>query len=110
MALANAAGQFTGTTFCHDIYWCAGASRKVVVGDFGGTSATDLLCHSSSGKKWMSFGGSGTFAGTSRQWDMQWCYGVSNRLLVGDFNGDGVSDMLCHDVNSGNKWISYQKR
>src|SRR5690606_18558194 len=26
---------------------------------------------------------------------------------IGDFNGDGRSDLLCHDTRTGQKWIDY---
>jgi len=37
---------------------------------------------------------------------MGWCTHRGSELHIGDFNGDGRSDMLCHD-NSGRKWIAY---
>ena len=38
---------------------------------------------------------------------MRWCKHNGAQLLIGDFNGDGRSDLLCHDKNSGYKWIAY---
>ena len=37
---------------------------------------------------------------------MGWCAHADRMLLVGDFNGDGRSDMLCHDIRNGQKWMS----
>ena len=28
------------------------------------------------------------------------------QLLIGDFNGDGRDDILCHQMSNGYKWIS----
>ena len=36
---------------------------------------------------------------------MEWCLG--NELFVGDFNGDGRDDILCHRISDGYKWISH---
>ncbi|EDO43438.1 predicted protein [Nematostella vectensis] len=40
--------------------------------------------------------------------DLTFCAMImsGSELHIGDFNGDGRSDILCHD-HSGNKWISY---
>lgn len=32
------------------------------------------------------------------------------QLLVGDFNGDGRSDILCHRLSDGYKYIAYATR
>ena len=34
-----------------------------------------------------------------------WCSHGGAMLLVGDFDGEGFSDMLCHDVHTGYKWM-----
>ncbi len=43
-----------------------------------------------------------------RRWerDMRWCGHDNGRVYTGDFNGDGHTDMLCHDVADGRKWTS----
>jgi hypothetical protein len=38
-----------------------------------------------------------------RRWSsaMNWCTGSTEQLHLGDFKGDGCSDMLCHDAATG---------
>jgi hypothetical protein len=62
------------------------------------------------GYKWMALtAASGTPAeGTSRQWNMRWCYSSGTLLRIGDFDGNGTSDLLCHGISRGEKWIARQ--
>ena len=39
--------------------------------------------------------------------NMGWCHHSGAQLRLGDFNGDGRDDMLCHDTTNGYKWIAY---
>ena len=41
-----------------------------------------------------------------READMGWCSYDGQGLLIGDFNGDGRDDLLCHDSNNGHKWVA----
>lgn len=67
------------------------------------------MCHDiASGKKWIDFSdGAGRFQGTDWVESPSWCNHASARLYIGDFNGDGLDDMLCHDVDDGRHWIEY---
>jgi VCBS repeat protein len=78
-------------------------------GDFNADGRDDLLCHDSlSGEKWIAFSGTaggGLFGGST------W-YGAPGTcpvrsLYVGDVDGNGRDDLLCHDQTSGTKWVDY---
>lgn len=43
--------------------------------------------------------------GTDWHRNMKWCLNLD--LHIGDFNGDGRNDILCHATQNGYKWISY---
>jgi hypothetical protein len=45
----------------------------------------------------------------STDWErnMGWCYHDGAQLHIGGFNGDGKDDLLCHETNTGYKWIAY---
>jgi hypothetical protein len=40
--------------------------------------------------------------------DDSWCYGANNTLYVGDFDGNGRSDVLCHNSSTGQRRIDFQ--
>lgn len=111
---ADGFGKFYGTNFDTQDYpsadqaWCASAGEKILVGDFNGDGKDDLLCfvsagYANEGRKRIDFAnGSGTFFGTEFDTldhpgaDQTWCTGDGERLHVGDFDGDGRDDLLCH--------------
>jgi hypothetical protein len=122
-------GDGYGDTLCHDTntgskwvanhtgrpiwedpsnHFCSHSGAQLRVGDFNGDGRSDLLCHdTNTGKKWINF----DFAMPEsylRDWESTLNHFCSHRgaqLHVGDFNGDGRSDLLCHDINIGKKWI-----
>ena len=107
VALANAAGHFTGTSWHRDMSWCWGSTVELHLGDFNGDGRTDMLCHQHrTGLKWVSLANvDGSFTGDSwHDENFKWCGHSEGRLLVGDFNGDGRSDIFCYD--SKNKWVA----
>jgi hypothetical protein len=91
--------------------WCAGAGRELHIGDFNRDGRDDMLCHdSNTGRKWIALArDNGRFTGTDWQAPLEWCYHPSGELHIGDFNGDDRDDMLCHDIETGRKWIAYAK-
>jgi hypothetical protein len=109
IAFAQADGKFDTWNAMPGLQgWCSHAAGQFLVGDFNGDGRTDLLCHDTgSGYKWIAQAqANGTFNGTTWEKPLNWCYGVTAQLLLGDFNGDGKTDMLCHEKANGYKWVS----
>jgi hypothetical protein len=89
--------------------WCRAPGVQLHVGDFNGDGLDDMLCHNTTtGYKWIALAkAGGGFTGTDWQRNMGWCRAPGVQLQVGDFNGDGRDDMLCHNTTTGYKWIAY---
>jgi hypothetical protein len=100
---------FAGTDWSTSFAWCVGQTRNLVIGDFNADGRDDLLCHDvKDGHRWVDLANSsGQFGNTDATGTGAWCSHVGARLYVGDFNNDNRDDLLCHDVNSGNKWVDY---
>ena len=49
----------------------------------------------------------GQFGGTDWHGNHGWCAFQGASLYIGDFDGDGQSDLLCHSGTDGRRWIDY---
>jgi hypothetical protein len=90
--------------------WCNHSGAQLHIGDFNGDGRDDLLCHdTNTGHKWIAYSknGANRFTGTDWERNMRWCNHSGAQLHIGKFNGDGRDDLLCHDTNTGYKWIAY---
>jgi len=98
--LSSTSGQFlgadwsqTGRNFC--------PTGTLVTGKFNADARTDLLCNSDSGLALALADSAGHYASTTFTRSGAWCRSSSNQLLVGDVNGDGLDDLICHDHAAG---------
>jgi hypothetical protein len=116
VALATTTGTFPFTNWFGAVGFCAGSHQQLLVGNFNASDSDkrdDLLCHNiNTGEKAIAFPNfDGSFnAGAS--WtsaaDLNLCTGTGWTLLTGDFNGDGRSDILCHEpAGLGQKRIAF---
>jgi hypothetical protein len=105
---ASDLGRFGGTDF-RPPSWCWGSAQRLHLGDFDGDHRTDLLCHDlSSGEVWIDYADwAGQFGGTDWHGNHGWCAFQGASLYVGDFDGDGQSDLLCHRGTDGKRWIDH---
>ncbi|MEO1043586.1 MAG: trypsin-like serine protease [Pseudomonadota bacterium] len=84
--------------------FCAG--EEILVGDFSGEGIMDIYCHNDG--NWIIRWNSEAWPAKELNVDFRpegnrstWCTHQGAVVHLGDFNGDGRSDRLCHDVNSG---------
>lgn len=95
--------------------WCIRGGRRLHTGDFNADGRLDLLCHSAvegfnaTGRKWVDYSNSnGHFNGTN--WSSgqgKFCWAGNRRLHTGDFDGDGDSDVVCHNAGAGTISVDY---
>lgn len=96
-AFADESGHFSGESWRIDgRNFCRGAGEVLYIGDANGDGQDDLVCNNTSnGMLWVDRAdGSGVYSGSNFSKSRHFCDG-SNRLRIGDFNGDGRADLVC---------------
>ena len=90
--------------------FCASARDRLLVGDFNGDGNDDVLCHDY---------GTGTLAIDHAAPDGEldgaevvfaapgWCLSDQAQVVIGDFDGDGLDDRLCHNFGLGERRIDF---
>ncbi len=100
-------GSFTGITETQTLSYCAGDSPTLYTAHFiDEEPRADILCHVS-GQKRVDFGFNELDDGYEYSFLSNWCQNDTQRVLIGDFDGEGRDDLMCHDVASGQRWIDY---
>lgn len=80
--------------------WCTHAGARIIPGDFNGDGATDLACRDAR-FLWIDYADRfGALSGTNDTPPIEtsFCAAAGERLLTGDFDGDGRTDLLCHNT------------
>lgn len=109
IAYADGAGHFS-TTQAYTVLPECGLRRQLLVDDFGGDTMADLLCADlGSGAKYLYHGENGAFSASGWRWSggHGWCTGSQAQLLVADMNADRMSDLVCNNVVTGQRWIRF---
>ena len=88
--------------------FCKLAHRNLYIGDFNGDDRDDLLCHDNKdGRRFIDYANSsGHLNGTNSRPD-SYCAGSGKTIYVGDYDGDGKDDMLCHTKSLGGVSIDF---
>ncbi|MFO0624831.1 MAG: FG-GAP-like repeat-containing protein [Polyangiales bacterium] len=102
---ASPAGRYAASDWTVNTTFCGHATGRLHAGDFDGDGRSDLLCHDTgTGQMWIDFTDGTTLVGRA-DWDpnlsSRWCSGANQRLYVGEFNGDGATDLVCHRTDTG---------
>lgn len=100
-------GNYSGAPTHTGSNWCTGSNAKLLVGDFDGNGRDDLLCQNTVTKNiWVDSLHNGLSGTDYSRLGNPWCTGSGN-LLVGDHNGDGRDDLLCHSNSSGKTFVNH---
>lgn len=105
--LTGPSGNPTGQpSWSQNTSWCTKAGEVVHLGDFNGDGRADLLCKSAT-HIMIDYAASGGQVGIETNWMLAstYCTHAGSSLGLGDFNGDGRTDLLCRD--SKMVWIDY---
>ena len=107
---ADEYGRYNKINWKKSMRWCGFKTGRLFIGDFNGDNRSDMLCHNTkNGYKWIALAdANGHFHSTNWHKGMGWCHHAGSKLLIGDFNGDCRSDMMCHD-SRGSTWIALAK-
>lgn len=102
---ADTNGGFTGSDWSLNRGFCPSGTMKVA--DFNGDGRDDLLCNEPGGTMRVDLANT-----NGEYWSNDWekvgrnfCRTSSERLYVGDTNGDGRADLVCNNHSNGALWL-----
>jgi hypothetical protein len=115
-ALSNGSGM-VGAAWL--MGFCTTPGSMFGTGDFDGNHTTDFYCHDQ-------IGVAGSYGNTAVElstgigfvdgsiWKSGWCSHAGAQFGTGDFDGDGRTDISCHDYRTpsnpaGNTWIAHSR-
>jgi RHS repeat-associated protein len=105
IAMSDGAGGFTRIVGAFT--WCSAWFGK---GDFNGDGKTDFVCRDlSTSQTWVALSnGVGGFVAKAAfgAWCAESVTVYAEQIGSGDFNGDGKTDLWCHDPMNGQTWIA----
>lgn len=104
LALSSATSTFSTDSSSKLGGWCNHPGSRLMRADFNGDGHEDLSCHDVEGRHWVAYStGSSTSTTYAPQdnWPTTFCSGPGVQLLLGDFDGDGRTDLLCHNRGTG---------
>ncbi|MAW06828.1 MAG: hypothetical protein CME61_00950 [Halobacteriovoraceae bacterium] len=91
--------------------FCYQNGSKFLIGRLNNDNKDDFYCHYPDGSYEMKLNGVSpkSFNIPTFPSKKKWCR-ITNqlRIYLGDFDGDGVSDRLCHSRNNGRLWIDFK--
>jgi hypothetical protein len=97
-------GWTSSTNYEAALNWCV--NYHIGTGDFNGDGRTDFACHNYAGsyETWVRLS-KDRVAGLTAEatWNSGWC---ATYERVGDFNGDGKTDLLCHSGTTSKVAVS----
>jgi RHS repeat-associated protein len=112
VAISNGAGAFTDGGVWRSS-WCGNSGTTFGTGDFNGDGRTDIFCHdslsTSPGSTWIGLSNGQSAFIDGGLWRGGWCGGGGILFGTGDFNGDGKTDIFCHEklpTSGGNTWVA----
>ncbi|XYH95489.1 M12 family metallopeptidase [Sorangium sp. So ce1128] len=88
--------------------FCTGSNERIFLARMNGDDRADLLCiNYDNGDMAAAFADeSGTFPAESwRIPGRNFCRYSTDRLFIGDVNGDGLDDLVCNNVSSGGLYV-----
>lgn len=94
---ASTSGQYAGNDWSTTTAWCNGDKDRLMIGDFNNDNRDDLLCRNVlNGNVSIDYASTaGNFGGTEWTGSGVGCTGFGKQYM-GDLNGDGRDDLLCH--------------
>ncbi len=108
VALARKGGTFVKTDWKGNPRLCLGATNQLLAGDVNGDGRADLVCHKpASGTQQVALAKRGGKYSTI-SWKGKRTFCRNADVVVGDVDGDGRADLLCHR-DSGAHAIAYAK-
>jgi Cys-rich repeat protein len=89
--------------------FCGGSGKTLLTGDFNRDGRTDHLCHGGGAilVDYASAAASSRYGTADFSLTTSFCSHPTARLHTGDFDADGRTDLLCHDVSTGQMWIDF---
>lgn len=87
--------------------WCTGTNQQMIFGDVNGDRAADAICHDRSTGARSTATSVNRFLAPNWSTTSVWCNAAGDRLMVGDFNGDARTDLLCFNTTTGRKQIDF---
>ena len=83
------------------VAWCNSPGDELHVGDFDGDDLDDLLCHTAARMLEIDFAGDGFDDAAAYVTAFNYCDAPGDQLHIGDTNGNGRDDAICHSTADG---------
>ncbi len=109
LELAQSDGSFRRDSWVGKLENCTSPTNKLFLGKFNADERSDILCSDSGSMAVYLADDAGHFERATWTWQGVWCNGPYDSILVGDVNGDGYDDLVCHRRSAGGVIVDFAR-